>query len=135
MWFVNGFVNVALAQAASPGSPSTVAPWSWRASSGITVEARAPANDQLSERVRHLAVRLQVGLNVLLHGERHVRVTDAPAERLPVDLRVPASGGVAVPHVGRSISGRPAAAASFLNRRVIVSGCGGLPSSQQNSTP
>jgi hypothetical protein len=35
----------------------------------------------------------------------------------------------------RSISGRPAALASFLNRRVIVSGCGGLPFSQQNSQP
>src|SRR5437762_712139 len=46
------------------------------------------ADDQLRERVRDLAVGLQVGLNVLLHGERHVRVTDAPAQRLPVDLRV-----------------------------------------------
>ena len=35
----------------------------------------------------------------------------------------------------RPISGRPAAAANCLNRRVIVSGWGGLPSSQQNSTP
>jgi len=42
MWFVNGFVNVALAQAASPGSPSAVAPWSSRSSSEITVEARVP---------------------------------------------------------------------------------------------
>src|SRR5205823_6115054 len=47
------------------------------------------ADDQLRERVRDLAVGLQVGLNVLLHGERHVRVADAPAQRLPVDLRVP----------------------------------------------
>jgi hypothetical protein len=31
--------------------------------------------------------------------------------------------------------GQPGRAASFLKRRVIVSGCGGLPSSQQNSTP
>jgi hypothetical protein len=29
MWFVNGFVNVALVQAASLESPSAVAPWSW----------------------------------------------------------------------------------------------------------
>ena len=37
--------------------------------------------------------------------------------------------------LNRSISGSPAAAASRLNRRVMVSGCGGLPFSQQNSTP
>jgi len=30
------------------------------------------ANDQLGERVCDLAVALQIGLNVLLHGERHV---------------------------------------------------------------
>jgi hypothetical protein len=54
------------------------------------------ADDQLCERVRDLAVGLQVGLDVLLHGERHVRVADPDAERLPVDLRIAARGGVAV---------------------------------------
>ena len=46
-----------------------------------------------------LAVGFQVGLDVLLHGERHVCVPDALAQRLPVDLGVPARGRVAVPHV------------------------------------
>jgi hypothetical protein len=41
--------------------------------------------------VGDLAVSLQVGLDVLLHGERHIRVADAMAERLPVDLRVTAA--------------------------------------------
>ena len=57
------------------------------------------ADDQLRQRVRHLAVGLQVGLDVLLHRERYVSVTDPLAERLPVDLLIAASGGVAVPHV------------------------------------
>jgi len=30
------------------------------------------AEDKFRERIRNLAVRLQIGLNVLLHGERHV---------------------------------------------------------------
>jgi hypothetical protein len=60
------------------------------------------ANDQLSERVGHLAVGLQVGLDVLLHGERHVCVPDALAECLPVDLCIAACGGVAVPLMGNS---------------------------------
>jgi len=38
--------------------------------------------DQLGQRGRHLGVRLQVGLDVLLHGERDIGLTDAPAERL-----------------------------------------------------
>lgn len=47
----------------------------------------------------HLSIGFQVGLDVLLHGERHVCVPDPLAEGLPVDLRIAASGGVAVPHV------------------------------------
>jgi hypothetical protein len=39
----------------------------------------------------HLAVGFQVRLDVLLHGERHVRVPDPLAEGLPVDLRIAAS--------------------------------------------
>ena len=35
----------------------------------------------------------------MLHGERDVRVADALAQRLPVELRVAARGGVAVPDV------------------------------------
>jgi hypothetical protein len=61
-------------------------------------------------------------------------MADALAERFPVDLRVPASRGVAVSYVVQVDLWQPAAA-SRLNRRVIVSGCGGLPFSQQNSTP
>jgi hypothetical protein len=41
----------------------------------------------------------KVGLDVLLHGECHVRMTDAPAQRLPIDPRIAASGGVAMPDV------------------------------------
>ena len=37
------------------------------------------ADDQLSQRRRDPAVGLQVSLYVLLPGERHVRVPDAPA--------------------------------------------------------
>jgi hypothetical protein len=50
---------------------------------------QGPADDQLSERVRHLPVSFEVSLNVLLHLEGHVRMPDPPAQRLPVDLRVP----------------------------------------------
>ena len=57
------------------------------------------ADNQLRERVGDLAVGLQVGLDVLLHGERHIRVADAMAQRLPVDLGIAACGGVAVPYV------------------------------------
>jgi len=53
-------------------------------------------DDQLGQRVRHLAVGLQVGLHVLLNGEGNIRVADALAERFPVDLRVLASRRVAV---------------------------------------
>jgi hypothetical protein len=40
------------------------------------------ADDQLRERIGDLAVGLQVGLDVLLHGERHVRMDDPLPERL-----------------------------------------------------
>jgi hypothetical protein len=49
------------------------------------------AYDQLRERVRVPATGLWDRLNVLRDGERQVRLPDAPAERLPVDLRVPAA--------------------------------------------
>jgi hypothetical protein len=91
------------------------------------------ADYRLRQGVGHLAVGLQVGLDVLLHGERYVRVTDPLAEGLPVDLRIAVSGGVAVAYVVQVDLGRPAAAASFLNRHVIVSGCGGLPSSRRTA--
>jgi hypothetical protein len=51
--------------------------------------------DQRGQRVGDLAVGFQVGLYVLLHGERHVGVSNALAQRLPVDLGVAACGGVA----------------------------------------
>ena len=47
-----------------------------------------PADDQRGERVRNLAAGLQVGLNVLLQRERHLRVPEVLAQRLPVDLRI-----------------------------------------------
>ena len=98
MWFVNGFVNVASLTPPRRGlrRPS---PWSSCVSSEITVEARAPPMISSASVFAHLAVGLQVGLDVLLHRERHVRMTDPLAERLPVDLRIAARGGVAVPHV------------------------------------
>jgi hypothetical protein len=39
------------------------------------------ADDQLGEDVGDLAVRFQVSLHVLLHGERDIGVTDPRAER------------------------------------------------------
>jgi hypothetical protein len=62
-------------------------------------------------------------------------MTDTLAQRLPVDLRITARGGVAVPHVVQFDRRKTGRRRQLLNRRVIVSGCGGLPSSQQNSTP
>src|SRR6266516_1241401 len=58
-----------------------------------------PANDQLGERSRYLAVRLQIALDVLLHCERYVGVSDPVAQRLPIDLRVASCCRVAVPHI------------------------------------
>jgi hypothetical protein len=49
-----------------------------------------PADDERGERVRDLAVGLQVSLDVLPQGEGHVRMTDPGTERLPVDLRIAA---------------------------------------------
>ena len=63
-------------------------------SSAISGSERA-ADDQLRERVRYLSIGLQVGLNGVLHRERHVRMPNPLAERIPVDLRVPPCGGVA----------------------------------------
>lgn len=50
-------------------------------------EANATTGDhtrhrRLGEDAGHLAVRLQVGLDILLHGERDIGVTDPRAERL-----------------------------------------------------
>ena len=56
-------------------------------------------DDQLSERRGDPTVGLNVRLNVLPHCESHVGVPDPLAERLPVDLGIPASRRVAVPHV------------------------------------
>ncbi len=49
---------------------------------------------------RDLAVGFGVCLDVLLHGEGDVCVSDPMAQCLPVDLRIAASRGVAVPHIG-----------------------------------
>ena len=57
---------------------------------------QCPANDQLGEGIRDLPVGFQVGLDVLPHGEGDVGVADALAEGFPVDLGVPACGGVTV---------------------------------------
>jgi hypothetical protein len=59
MWFVHGFVH----GACSSGSR-------------LIYGGERAANDQLGECGGHLAVGLQVSLDVLLHGERHVRVPD-----------------------------------------------------------
>jgi hypothetical protein len=77
MRFVHGFVH---------GGPCSRR----LAGAALVLDAgcQRPADDQLRERVRDLAVRLQVGLDVLLHGERHVGVADALAQCLPVDLRI-----------------------------------------------
>ena len=88
MWFVHGFVHgrscshclARVALALDPG-------------------CQRPADDQLCECVSDLPIRLQVSLHVMLHREPHVRMADALAERLPVDLRIAASRGVAVPDV------------------------------------
>jgi hypothetical protein len=47
-----------------------------------------PADDQRGERVRDLAAGRQAGRNLLLQHERHVRVPDVLAQRIPVDLRI-----------------------------------------------
>jgi hypothetical protein len=52
---------------------------------------KSSSDDEFGQCVRDLAVGFQIGLNVLLHSEGHVRVADALAERLPVNLRGPAS--------------------------------------------
>jgi hypothetical protein len=90
MWFVHGFVHGARSNSAFVRAARLVC--------DLDGDERA-AYDQLSKRVRHLAVGLQVGLHVLLHRERHVRVADAAAERLPVDLRIAARSGLAVADV------------------------------------
>lgn len=69
--FVNGFVNV-------PGpvdlhSASASSPWST-----ISPVVSMPPEDQVSESVGNLAVGVQVGLYVLLHGERDVGVSNPP---------------------------------------------------------
>jgi len=51
-----------------------------------------PADNQLSERISHLPAGLWFRLNVLARGERDVSVTNAHAQRLPVDLGVCACG-------------------------------------------
>jgi hypothetical protein len=67
--------------------------------SGLVHGSKRAPDYQLGERGGYLAVGLQVGLDVLLHGERDVRVADPLAQRLPVDLGIAARGCVAVAHV------------------------------------
>ena len=62
-------------------------------------------------------------------------MSDAMAQRLPVDLGIAAHRGVAVPDVVQVDLWQSGCRGELLNRCVIVSGCGGLSSSQQNSTP
>jgi hypothetical protein len=57
------------------------------------------ADDQLRQGSGDLAVGFEIGLDVLLHRERDIRMSDALAQRLPVDLRIAARYGVAVPDV------------------------------------
>jgi hypothetical protein len=83
MSFANGFANEAGLRGLMAATPV-------RLVRDLGGNQRA-ADDQLCERVGHLAVRLKVGLNVPLHRERHVGVADALAQGLPVDLRVAAS--------------------------------------------
>jgi hypothetical protein len=99
------------------------------------LDSERAADDQLGERVGDLAVGLQVGLDVLLHGERHVRVADAVAQRLPVDLGIASCGGVAVPYVVQVDLGQPGRRGELLEPPGDRVGWGGLPSGQQNSTP
>ena len=93
------------------------------------------ANDQLRQGGSDLTVGFEVGLDILLHGERDIRVSDPLTQRLPVDLGIAACGGVAVTDVVQVDLWQSGRRGELLERRVIVSGCGGLPSSQQNSTP
>jgi hypothetical protein len=67
--------------------------------SGLVYGGKRAPDDQLGERGGYLAVGLEVGLDVLLHGERDVRVAYPLAQRLPVDLGIAARGDVAVAHV------------------------------------
>ena len=64
MWFVHGFVHGRPLKHAAHAAPV------------CSTDHERTADDQLGERVGDLAVGLQVGLDVLLHGERHVGVTD-----------------------------------------------------------
>jgi hypothetical protein len=84
----NGSANGSLVHAADPPALPLVP-------RVISTVLRA-ADDQLSESRRHLAIHLQVTLDILPHGGRDIR----PAtQSLLVDLGVPACRGVAVPHV------------------------------------
>ena len=58
-----------------------------------------PSDDQFCKRGGDLPVSVEVCLHVLLHGEGDIGMADPLAERLPVDLRIPAGRGIAVPHV------------------------------------
>src|ERR1700747_2715886 len=82
LWFVRGFVHGACSSRAC-----------------LLYGRERPADYQLGERFGDMPVGFQVGLDILLHGERHIRVADAMAQRLPVDLGIASRGGVAVPYV------------------------------------
>jgi hypothetical protein len=77
MLFVNGFVNGAQPVSGQSRCVGRAA--------GRLIDydgGERAADDQLGERVRDLAVGLQVGLDVLLHRERYVSVAEPYAECL-----------------------------------------------------
>jgi hypothetical protein len=93
------------------------------------------ADDQLRQGGSDLSAGFQVGLDILLHGERDIRVSDPLTQRLPVDLGIAARGGVAVPDVVQVDlwqSGRRSELLESPRDRVRMRW---RPSSQQNSTP
>ena len=98
MWFVDGFVNVAPFTSPHRSPRRSARGVLARLARDLSGSDRA-ADGQRRERGSDLAVHLKVGLNVLLHDERHVRVPDPLAQGLPVDLRIAASRRVAVPHL------------------------------------
>jgi hypothetical protein len=92
------------------------------------------ADDQLRQSISDLTVSFQVGLDVLLHGERHIRVADPLTQRLPVDLGI-ARSGVAVPHVVQVDLGQPGRRGELLEPPGNRVGVGRRAAGQQNSTP
>jgi hypothetical protein len=112
---VNGFVNGILVRPLAMVRPH-------RSVRGVLVldrdQQERVTDDQLGKRDRKLPVALQIGLGVLLHSERDLRVADPLARCLPIDLRVPTRRGVAVRHVVQVVVAiaRPAVLAISLFR-------------------